>query len=107
MMRMNNIKNTITACLCAIAITFSLQSCIENDIPYPAIKLGITNLMAEGQIGKAIISNDDQTVTINLDETVDIKNVLINSIEVTEGAGCTLFPGDYIDLSRSDRKSVV
>ena len=52
-------------------------------------------------IGNAIIVNDDRTVTINLADTTNLKNVRIASLSVTEGATSTLEAGDYIDLSRS------
>lgn len=99
---MNRIyKKWMKTCVSMIIISCTLQSCIENDIPYPYINLFITNISADGLIGQPIISNDDRTVTLNFEETVDIKNVLINSITITDGASCTLFPGEYIDLSRS------
>ena len=48
------------------AVLFILTACFENDFPYPTVKLYITGLTAEGQVGAAVISNDEKLVTIEL-----------------------------------------
>ena len=84
-----------------ILIIILLSSCIKNDIPYPTINLFITDIEADGMIGRATIVNDDKTVTLTMADTVNLKNVHISNITTTEGAISTLSAGDYIDLSRS------
>ena len=84
-------------CFLMMATLFS--ACIENDVPYPYIKLFVTATEVNGQIGSAVISNDEQTVTINLEDTVNLKKVHIKSITVTEGGHCNLPNDTIIDLS--------
>jgi hypothetical protein len=81
------------------AVAIGVQSCISNDIPLPTVKLSITNLKVDGQVGSAVISADNRTVTINIDETVNIKKVLLTNLETTDGAKSSLHAGTYIDLS--------
>jgi hypothetical protein len=80
-------------------VAIGVQSCISNDIPLPTVKLSITNLKVDGQVGGAVISADNRTVTINIDETVNIKNVHVTELETTDGATSSLAAGTYIDLS--------
>ncbi len=52
------------------------SSCVKNDIPYPVVVPHILTLDAEG--AKSVdIDNDDMTVSIVLEENVDLKNVRI------------------------------
>ena len=84
-------------CFLIMAALFS--ACIENDVPYPYIKLFVTATEVDGQIGSAVISNDDRTVTVNLEDTVNMKKVHVKSITVTEGGRCSLPNDTIIDLS--------
>lgn len=61
-----------------------LSGCIRNDIPYPVVELQITAVEGEGFT--ASIDATQRLVTLNLDETTDIRNVRIESMAVTEGA---------------------
>ena len=70
----------------ALTATALLGGCINNDIPFPVIKLAVVSIEAEGTSGACIIDNNAQTVTIPLEETTDIRNVEITSIEYTERA---------------------
>jgi hypothetical protein len=85
--------------LSALAMTAVIQSCLKNDIPLPTVQLNITDMKVDGLLGNAVISNDNRTVTLNLDETVNIKRVRVSSISTTDGASCSLNEGSYIDLS--------
>ena len=49
-----------------------LSSCIENNVPYPIIKLDITALEVEGETTGAVISTENRTVTVTLADTVPI-----------------------------------
>lgn len=84
---------------CFLIMVALFGACIENDIPYPYIKLFVTAAEVDGQIGSAVISNDDRTVTINLEDTVNMKKVHVKSITVTEGGRCSLPNDTIIDLS--------
>ena len=50
-----------------------LSSCIENNVPYPIIKLDITALEVEGETTGAVISTENRTVTVTLADTVNMK----------------------------------
>jgi hypothetical protein len=76
-----------------------VQSCLTNDIPYPTIKLAITGLKVNGQVGSAVISNDNRTVTVNIEEGVNIKEIRVDELEVTDGAKSTLSENEVIDLT--------
>ncbi len=65
-----------------------LSSCIKNDIPYPIISLEILSVSGEGFTQKSI-DTKNQVVTIELDETTDIRNVMISNVEYTAGASLT------------------
>lgn len=70
-----------------------LSSCIENNVPYPIIKLDITALEVEGETTGAVISTENRTVTVTLADTVNMKKVYIRKVEMTEGARSILRPG--------------
>lgn len=71
-------------------------SCIENDIPYPVVKLDILSLEAEGLKSPAKIDAASRSVALELEETTDIRNVNITSVTFTEGATSSVeFPGRF------------
>lgn len=85
-------------CLCLIVCL--LTACLKNDFPYPTVKLYITDMTVEGQVGNAVISNDERKVTLQLNETVNPKKVKIHSLEVTEGGKASIEPESIVDLSQ-------
>lgn len=66
---------------------------------YPQIALSITAMQVEGQVGNAIISEEKRMVTLGLDESVDMRKVLVRSLSVTEGAKSSLSVNDVLDLT--------
>ncbi len=85
-----------------LLFAFLLSGCIQNDIPYPRIKAQILGITTEGQIGTAVIDNGNCSVAIELADTVDLKRVHIESLNITEGATISNMPADSIlDLSKS------
>ena len=64
--------------------------CIENDIPYPVVKLEILDVVAEGIKSPAKIDVSTKSVTLEFEETTDIRNAVITGITVTEGATTSL-----------------
>ena len=86
--------------LVGIGVACLLQGCIKNDVGYPQIALSIIAMQVEGQKGNAVISENDRTVTLKLEETVDLRNVQVKSLSVTEGAKSTLSANDIIDLTK-------
>lgn len=63
-----------------------LSGCLHNDIPYPIVECRIESLEAEGLAGEAVIDAATRTVVLPLLETTDIRNVVISSAVITEGA---------------------
>ena len=55
-------------------------SCIENDIPYPIIKLEILGVEAEGLKSPAKIDVQSKSVILEFEEIVDIRNAVITDI---------------------------
>lgn len=89
-----------------IAILFGLSvlnSCIDNDIPYPRIKMNFTAFEIEGQIAKTEIDTVNNLVTIPIGETVNLKTLAIKSYKITESATITPEPGATIDLSEPQK----
>lgn len=54
--------------------------CIENDIPYPVVEVGIASVSGEG-FTVADIDTRAGTVTLRLDEQTDIQHVTIDAVE--------------------------
>ena len=85
------LKNFILGAMAIVVV-----GCIENDVPYPIIKLDILSLDAEGLLSEPQIDATNKSVRLVLDETTDIREVAINSIEMTEGATSSVaFPGVF------------
>lgn len=71
-----------------------LASCaIENDIPYPIVEAAITGMTVEGQRGEsttdfssATINNSARTVTIYVNDSVDISELQITQLQVSNNA---------------------
>lgn len=70
--------------LLTAGLLLGLTACIHNDIPYPVVELQITAVEGEGFTTN--LDASQRLVTLNLDETTDIRNVRIDRISVTEGA---------------------
>lgn len=74
--------------------------CIKNDLPYPKIQQNITAISAIGESKSALIDSASLSVTVYLDEQVDIEAVKFNEFEITPGASADpdLLVGAY-DIS--------
>ena len=79
---MKKIKTYVTGLFLILAGL--LSSCIENNVPYPIIKLDITALEVEGETTGAVISTENRTVTVTLADTVNMKKVYIRKVEMTD-----------------------
>lgn len=95
----NNMIKDITVRLALLLILCLLPACIKNDLPYPTVKLYITGMTVEGQVGDAIISNEERKVTVELEETVNKAKVKVNTFEITEGATATIAKDSVIDFT--------
>lgn len=93
------IRKSLKSLIIGIFIVMFETSCINNDIPYPVIPLQILTFEVEGQEGSAIIDKDTRTVTVPLNETVDLKKVMVKRCTVTEGVNAPLDSATVLDLS--------
>lgn len=89
----------IAALLSVSLAASAFVSCIQNDIPYPKIVADITAFKVSGQKGDAIINATERSVTVDLADTVDLKNVILLQLEVSNEAVITPEPASAIDLS--------
>ena len=89
------IQQYLTRILGMLALTACiLTSCaIENDIPYPIIEASIESMTVEGQRGAdqntftaATINKSARTVTLYVNDGVDISRLQILSLKTTTGA---------------------
>lgn len=89
------IQQYLTRILGMLALTASiLTSCaIENDIPYPIIEASIESMTVEGQRGAdqntftaATINKSARTVTLYVNDGVDLSRLQILSLKTTAGA---------------------
>ena len=60
---------------------FALTSCVDNDLPYPIVIPNITSVIVD-EAEKIDIDYENRVVTIYLPETVDIRNVMIRSVQI-------------------------
>ncbi len=77
-----------------------LGGCIENDMPYPYIKLFISGVEVDGQLGNAQIDNDNRTATVTVDETVNLKKVHVKRVTVSDGGRSSIPDDTLIDLTK-------
>ena len=102
------IKKLLYTTLCLL----TLHGCkIENDIPYPIVEGNITAFEVEGQRAaeeggnaQATISTQNRTVTLYVDDSVDLSNLRITRLTVSNEA--ELIPDsaachDYADFPRA------
>lgn len=77
----------------------SLAGCLKNDIPYPKIEAKFLSMAAEGEVSGAVIDDENNSVTLNLGETVDMTKVQILTYTVTEGAELSADISNGVDLT--------
>jgi len=81
----------------------ALTGCIENNIPYPHIKVNFSDFEVESSQRDAAIDSIRRTVTVYLTEDADISNVVIKRFRLTPSDGVWADSAQYldgIDLSR-------
>lgn len=88
-------KELIKKIVLGLACISGFASCaIENDIPYPIVEAAITGMTVEGQRGPednqsnsaAVINNAARTVTLYVNDSVDITNLKITQLQVSNNA---------------------
>lgn len=81
----------------AAILTAMLCSCIEDTTPYPTVLGKITSMEVAGQTG-IDIDQITRTVNITVDESVDLSQVRLTSIKLSEGTVAPLQNGAVMDL---------
>lgn len=83
--------------LSALSALFLLGGCIENDIPYPYLVGEITQFKVEGMVdensgnpGNVQINKANRTISLEVNDQVDIQALRITSLKVTNDA--SIFP---------------
>ena len=64
-----------------LGLVLMVSSCIENDIPYPVVKLEITKIEGEDFMTR-LIDRESRTVYLQLDEQTDLRRVKITDYEL-------------------------
>lgn len=73
------------SCISFILSVLFLTSCVKNDIPYPTSNCQILGFGVDGQTSVKIYP-DTRTVEAKIVDTLDLRNLRITQLEVTEGA---------------------
>ncbi|MCD8263318.1 MAG: PCMD domain-containing protein [Tannerellaceae bacterium] len=71
--------------ICAVCLGYLLQGCIKNDLPYPNIQAVIEEMEVDGLAAVATINKNYNTVLLLVDDTIDLRQIRITRMEVTEG----------------------
>ena len=87
-------KAFIKKIILGLACIGGFASCaIENDIPYPIIESAITGMTVEGQrsnpdnnIADAAIDNSKRTVTLYVNDSVDVRELKITQLRISNNA---------------------
>jgi hypothetical protein len=85
----------------AAVSAIALVGCgMGSETPAPGVAGEIVAMEFEGAVGEATINGARRTVEVVLGEAVDLREVKIAAIEVTEGGVCGLAAGDVLDLTQ-------
>ena len=88
-------KNIFKYLLGAV-VALATSGCIENDVPYPVVKLEVLSVEAEGLKSAPVIDASAHSILFELEETTDIRKVNITKLDITEGAtNSVVFPGRF------------
>lgn len=87
-------KELIKKIVLGLACISGFASCaIENDIPYPIVEAAITGMTVEGQrsnpdnnIADAAIDNSKRTVTLYVNDSVDVRELKITQLKISNDA---------------------
>ncbi|MDM8308636.1 PCMD domain-containing protein [Phocaeicola barnesiae] len=92
-MKMTKHSLTFILGMLTLAAGTFFSCAIENDIPYPIVEANIESMTVEGQRGAdqnssadAIINKNARTVTLYVNDGVDLSNLKITSLKITSGA---------------------
>lgn len=84
------IKKIVLSLVCIVGF---VSCAIENDIPYPIVEAAITGMTVEGQrsnpdnnIADAAIDNSKRTVTLYVNDSVDVRELKITQLRISNNA---------------------
>ncbi len=89
----------ITIVLYLSLLLLSVSGCIINDIGYPYRFGAITAFEVSGQLSKAVINNQDMTVTVDLADSVDLSRVKLLRFETTDSTFVLPDVPSHLDLT--------
>lgn len=79
------LNKTLLTVICGMMVA-AVTGCIKNDLPFPRIQQNITAIQAVGEEKAAAIDSANLTVTLYLNEMVDIRAVNFSVFEITPEA---------------------
>lgn len=85
--------------LVSFSALFSV-SCINNDIPFPVILGEVKSITFEGQKGTPKIDFLKRTITLELNDTVDVRAIEVLDMQITPDSRPSIKVGEKIDFSQ-------
>lgn len=92
-------KKPLNYIIFILFITTSIEACIKNDIPYPRSLGKIVSFEVSGQVGQAVIDTVNLTVSIQLADTANLKEVKLIKMIVSDNATFSPELTEYVDLT--------
>lgn len=87
--------------LISILSLATFTSCIDNDIPFPVVKGDVLTIKFDGQKNdKTKIDATKRTITLVLNDTVDLRAVEILELGITADSRSSIAVGDKLDFSQ-------
>lgn len=96
---MQSIKPNNVFLIFILGILITMQSCLSEYHFGKNDQAKIIAFSIENQIGSVSINQDELTITASVDESSDIKNLQVNTIEVSSFATVNPAQGDVVDFS--------
>ncbi len=91
--------------LLALSLLVPFFGCIDNDLPYPLILGQVQSMTIEGAT-QIKIDASSQIVSVVLSDTVDLRQVTITEMTITDDSRSTLNAGEVINLCSDERYGV-
>ncbi len=87
--------------VCTIGcLMLALSGCLENDIPYPVVEAAITAFETEGMTAPARINASARTVSLTVNDSVNLGALRLTRLLYTEGASLSMTDSLYADKDR-------
>ena len=90
--------------LFALCAAVAMVACVYNDIPYPRLDCSLTGVSVAGGKGHtAVVSGDTTIVTIDVDESVDLRAVPFVSVTINNQDKAKIGYADGRELREGDK----